>query len=361
MITGISGIGLPGIITNISAASLGGINGVDRVNKREVNPSSSGEIDASQIFQPIVDAVALGEETPEVGQAYGGQSANQLRNRGMALQLEHSSNEHSPNGHSPNERSEPKDDENPAVAADANADNSVHESGASAENDKKVTGEPLTDEEQQQVQKLKRRDLEVRTHEQAHLAASGGFANGGAKFEYQQGEDGKRYAIGGHVSIDTSPEATPEATIAKMRTVRQAALAPAEPSGQDRSVAASATSTMNEARRELATANDSTNAKSAETAAMENATVAAGEVEDETEISVAEVAGSMVAGLMEGAPRGSRSAEKNAESKVVSPDNSAANIEESVNNTRRQARNVSPVSQLSYNQMRGQMFYRIAG
>ncbi|GHV21953.1 hypothetical protein AGMMS49959_11930 [Planctomycetales bacterium] len=357
MITGISGIGLPGIITNISAASLGGINGVDRVNKREVNPSSSDEIDASQIFQPIVDSVVLGEETPEVGQAYGGQSANQLRNRGMALQLEHS----------PNERSEPQDSENSAVAASDDADNSVRANEEDApekpeRNDKKVTGEPLTDEEQQQVQKLKRRDLEVRTHEQAHLAASGGFASGGAKFEYQQGEDGKRYAIGGHVSIDTSPEATPEATIAKMRTVRQAALAPAEPSGQDRSVAASAASTMNEARRELATetaeksADDSTNANSAEAA-----TVAAGEVEDETEISAAGAAGSMVAGWLEGAPRGARSPEKSAESKVVAPDNSAANIEESINNTRRQARNVSPVSQLSYNQMRGQMFYRIAG
>ena len=53
------------------------------------------------------------------------------------------------------------------------------------------------------------------------------------------GPDGNRYAIGGEVSIDVAPvDGDPEATIAKMEIVKAAALAPAEPSAQDRKVAA---------------------------------------------------------------------------------------------------------------------------
>ena len=48
------------------------------------------------------------------------------------------------------------------------------------------------------------------------------------------------YAVGGEVKIDTSKENTPQATISKMQKVKKAALAPAQPSAQDRSVAAKA-------------------------------------------------------------------------------------------------------------------------
>lgn len=111
----------------------------------------------------------------------------------------------------------------------------------------------LTDEEQKQVEQLKQRDREVRQHEQAHLAAAGGNAIGGPTFEYQTGPDGKRYAVGGEVQIDTSPvEGDPEATIAKMQQIRAAALAPANPSAQDRQVAAQAAAEARDARAELA-------------------------------------------------------------------------------------------------------------
>jgi hypothetical protein len=101
--------------------------------------------------------------------------------------------------------------------------------------------EALTPEEQTEVQKLQQRDQEVRSHESAHVAAGGQFVRGGASFEYQKGPDGKQYAVGGEVSIDASPiKGNPDATLAKMQTVQRAALAPASPSGQDRSVAASA-------------------------------------------------------------------------------------------------------------------------
>jgi len=113
-------------------------------------------------------------------------------------------------------------------------------------------GEPLNDEEMQLISELQSRDTEVRAHEAAHVAASQGYSSGSASFEYQTGPDGKRYAVGGEVSIDTSSESTPEATIRKMQVVRSAALAPAQPSTQDRRVAAAASQRENAARQELA-------------------------------------------------------------------------------------------------------------
>lgn len=97
----------------------------------------------------------------------------------------------------------------------------------------------LSDEEKEVVAKLKARDQEVRRHEAAHAAAGGSFA-GAPTFTYQQGPDGQRYAIGGEVSIDISPGRTPEETARKADQIRAAALAPADPSGQDQAVAAAA-------------------------------------------------------------------------------------------------------------------------
>jgi hypothetical protein len=117
-------------------------------------------------------------------------------------------------------------------------------------------GEPLTQEnstEQIALRELQRRDREVRAHEQAHLAAAGGYARGGVSLHYQRGPDGRMYAVGGEVSIDLSRAATPEETISKMQTVRRAALAPAEPSAADRQIAAQASIKLAEAQRELQT------------------------------------------------------------------------------------------------------------
>ncbi len=114
-------------------------------------------------------------------------------------------------------------------------------------------GKPLTAEEEKQVRELQKRDREVKAHEAAHQAAAGGQARGGASFEYQAGPDGKNYAVGGHVDIDVSPvQGNPRATLAKAMTAQRAALAPADPSGQDRSVAASAAQMALQAQKELA-------------------------------------------------------------------------------------------------------------
>ena len=113
-------------------------------------------------------------------------------------------------------------------------------------------GQELSRAEAQRVKELEINDRRVRAHEAAHLAAAGGLAKGGANFSYTKGPDGKLYASGGEVAIDTSSGRTPEATIQKMRRVRAAALAPADPSGQDRRVAAQAAAKEAAAARELA-------------------------------------------------------------------------------------------------------------
>ena len=111
----------------------------------------------------------------------------------------------------------------------------------------------LSEEEQREVEKLKGRDREVRAHEQAHLAAAGSYAQGGPAYDYQRGPDNRQYAVGGEVQIDTSKVADdPEATIRKAQVIRRAAMAPAEPSSQDRRVASEAAKMETEARQEVA-------------------------------------------------------------------------------------------------------------
>lgn len=112
-------------------------------------------------------------------------------------------------------------------------------------------GTPLSSEEQQEVQRLARRDREVRAHEQAHARAGGRHVRGGVQLGYETGPDGKRYAVEGEVNVDLSPASTPEQTKAKMRQIRSAALAPANPSGADRAVAASASRREIDAQAQL--------------------------------------------------------------------------------------------------------------
>lgn len=110
----------------------------------------------------------------------------------------------------------------------------------------------ISPEVQRQIDQLKAADRRVRAHEQAHVAVGGELVRGGANFAYETGPDQKRYAVAGDVSIDTSKEQTPEATIPKAQHIRQAALAPADPSPQDRQVASLASQMEMQARLEAA-------------------------------------------------------------------------------------------------------------
>ncbi len=122
---------------------------------------------------------------------------------------------------------------------------------ASVIGEKGSAGEALLPEDVAKLQELQKIDQQVRAHEQAHMGAAGGLATSGISLAFKRGPDGQNYAVGGEVSIDTSRGATPRETIAKMVKVRAAALAPADPSGQDRKVAASASVLMGDARAEL--------------------------------------------------------------------------------------------------------------
>lgn len=117
-----------------------------------------------------------------------------------------------------------------------------------------ATGQaPLTPEQQAEVQRLKAVDQKVRQHEAAHQAAGAGLT-GGASFQYVRGPDGKQYAVAGEVKIDVAPAQTAQQTLTKARQIQAAALAPADPSAQDRAVAAQAAQLATQAQQELARA-----------------------------------------------------------------------------------------------------------
>ncbi|PWH17772.1 MAG: hypothetical protein DDG59_07655 [Anaerolineae bacterium] len=111
----------------------------------------------------------------------------------------------------------------------------------------------LSEQEKQAIAKLKETDRKVRAHEEAHIRVGGNLIRSRAQYAYQTGPDGKLYAVAGEVSIDTSPvEGDPDATIRKAARVKAAALAPPDPSPQDRAVAAEADVMAMRARLELA-------------------------------------------------------------------------------------------------------------
>lgn len=110
--------------------------------------------------------------------------------------------------------------------------------------------EQLTPEQQQQVLKLKQVDQKVRAHEAAHLSVAAGLTSG-ASYQYTRGPDGKQYAVAGEVKIDVSPAQTPQQTLDKAKRIQAAALAPADPSSQDRAVAAQAAQMAVQAQQEL--------------------------------------------------------------------------------------------------------------
>ncbi len=227
-----------------SASDAAPVQQIQRIGRR--SPNSESAVAGSNSFtnsQPVDKFELLGENSIQTGKSYG-MEANELRNKGLQNKLSPTSE-----GVSPEEELD--------IMGKAGVDETSETEESGEEGAKEVKGnsseKELTEEQQAEVAKLKSRDTEVRTHEQAHLSVAGSLAQGGASFEYQEGPDGKRYAVGGEVSIDTSPASTPEATIKKMQQVKAAALAPASPSSQDRSVAASATQQIVKAQQEAMT------------------------------------------------------------------------------------------------------------
>ncbi len=134
----------------------------------------------------------------------------------------------------------------------ANRSSSPESSNTRKKQQSNVYDSQLTRAELQLVTELKKVDSEVRRHEMAHVAAGGSLITSGANFTYKRGPDGQNYAVTGEVSIDTSAiPGDPQATLQKMKKVKNAALAPAHPSAQDLKVASQATSMASKALSEL--------------------------------------------------------------------------------------------------------------
>ncbi len=114
------------------------------------------------------------------------------------------------------------------------------------------TGKTLSEAEQRQVAELQQVDRKVRQHEQMHVTAGGELVTSGPSYSYTKGPDGRSYATAGEVGIDTSEARTPEETVSKARRIRATALAPPDPSPQDRQVAAMAAQMEMQAMQEVA-------------------------------------------------------------------------------------------------------------
>ncbi len=141
---------------------------------------------------------------------------------------------------------------NPSSENNQNTANSNQQTDQSSSGSQPFSESQLTDAELRLIEELKKIDTEVRRHEMAHIAAGGRYITSGANLTYKRGPDGRNYAVSGEVGIDTSPvPGDPQATIQKMRQIRSAALAPANPSAQDLKVASRAASEASQALSEL--------------------------------------------------------------------------------------------------------------
>ncbi|WP_321343846.1 putative metalloprotease CJM1_0395 family protein [Breoghania sp.] len=153
--------------------------------------------------------------------------------------------------HAPNETSVSGSDPTSQLSVIFGSSEASSTSGQ-AESDTNAAASPgeFSEEEEKEIRELKQRDAEVKAHERAHNSA-GGILAGAPSYETTRGPDGRTYAVGGEVAIDTSPGRTPQATIAKADQIVRAALAPADPSPQDLRVAAAARQMRAEAQAAL--------------------------------------------------------------------------------------------------------------
>lgn len=85
------------------------------------------------------------------------------------------------------------------------------------------------------LEKFKNKDTEIRTHEQIH--ASIGHTTAPISYSYQQGPDGKMYAVGGSVRMDTSIPDDPKAAAFKLDILQKAASGPSHTSAADNAIA----------------------------------------------------------------------------------------------------------------------------
>jgi len=176
----------------------------------------------------------VGQESPEL-------KASSFKALEQSADSARSENRRSPDDR-PNEQGEQQR---------VSAEQSRSSSGQATQSEKSAGEKARLEKEQKQINELVAIDREVHAHEQAHAAVGGEYA-GTPTYKFVKGPDGISYAVGGEVSVDTGPIPNdPEATIRKAQQIRQAANAPADPSPQDRRIAAEATRLESEARAQL--------------------------------------------------------------------------------------------------------------
>ena len=129
--------------------------------------------------------------------------------------------------------------------------NTEQQSNSESEEDSGNTDEELTQQEKQEVSELKMTDTEVRAHENAHKAAAAGLTTSAPNYEYETGPDGKKYAVAGDVNVSYQHSDDPEVNLRNAQQLKASALAPADPSSQDRKVAAQADREIAQARQEI--------------------------------------------------------------------------------------------------------------
>ena len=147
--------------------------------------------------------------------------------------------------------------QNEAIAKEQNVEEDTNaleknEAFSNLKDDKEKENNPgqLSSSEKVEVYKLKAIDSQVRAHEAAHQ--SGPAASGGASYTYTKGPDGVMYAVAGEVPIQIETGSTPQETMSNMQDVIATALAPADPSPQDLSIASKARVLMMKAQQEYA-------------------------------------------------------------------------------------------------------------
>lgn len=233
------------------ASSLSRISGGGSGDKSSENPAGTSGVDTSDKPGKRTSGISPGRNTGERGVSPSNPTSFPFPPSTPAPASGSDSSERGVNA-SPRETKQKDESSSGSTSRDIQKSKKFLENQSKTEPSSSGVKSPseLSSEERQQVQKLRQIDQRVRAHEQAHLSAAGSYAEGGPNFEFKKGPDGKRYAVSGSVQLDTSKAKTPEKTIQKMRRIRKAALAPANPSPQDRKVASQATKKMNQARQE---------------------------------------------------------------------------------------------------------------
>jgi len=217
-----------------------------------VNPPTEGLRRENHQREIITQVAATNPSAAEKGAASEkersrtpAQNNEQIDFANLRKQAEHAASsiaerENQQGGQQQNEHNPKQDQEEQS----AKPKNSSDDKASDIAHDKEIADE-IT------ISKLQNRDKEVRAHELAH-ATIGGGTTGSPSYTFEVGPDGKKYAVGGEVSVDLSSiSGDPQATITKMQKVHAAALAPANPSTQDTRVAASAIQKILSAQSEL--------------------------------------------------------------------------------------------------------------